>query len=289
MATSPPTGPPGHRQGDQVHPKSGKPLSKEKSVEPMVADLAEPTRLEDRKYPACRFSRGNGLQVVALVSRVLGGQGKGFDQVAREAARRDAAEDALAQNFRPRGPGQKTVLGFGIGGGNGEDVSGMERRVEITEEIGEAAGARERDGAWPLAIAHAIHSAQADAPARGRAVGKNVRYGVRQTPAAPPVKVGVIALAPVTAAQADRKSQSVVTHRAHLPVERGKVGSAVTICVHVKSCPAATPGLQEHLVLQSIFGMLYYNITFPRSLIFGPVGDLTGQDFRAAILKPETK
>ena len=84
---------------------------------------------------------GIGALVVAPVSWVSGCQGKRFDQVAREAERRDAAEDARAQNLRPRGPGQKAALGFGIGGGNGEDISGMERRVEIAEEIGEAAGA----------------------------------------------------------------------------------------------------------------------------------------------------
>ena len=71
---------------------------------------------------------------------VLGSRGKRFDQVAREAERRNAAEDASAQDLRPRGPGQNAALGLGICGGNGKDVAGTERRVAIAEEIGETAG-----------------------------------------------------------------------------------------------------------------------------------------------------
>ena len=52
--------------------------------------------------------------VVALVGWVLGCRGKRFDQIAREAEWRDTAEYARAQDLRPRRPGQKASLGFGI-------------------------------------------------------------------------------------------------------------------------------------------------------------------------------
>ena len=218
------------------------------------------------------------FEAAATASAITGvpSERKRFDQVARGVERRDAAEDARAQNLRPRSPGQKAALGFGIGGGNGEDVSGMERRVEIAEEIGEAAGARERDGAWPLAIAHAIHAAQADAPARGRAVGKSVRHSVRQTPTASPVEVGVTVLAPVAAAQANRKSQSVVALRARLRERRRRVGPAVTSCAHVNSFPAATPGFQGALGC-AINDLECYYMTCTQSLVFRP--DRYGEEF----------
>ena len=209
---------------------------------------------------------------------VLGCRGKRFDQIAREAEWRDTAEYARAQDLRPRGPGQKAAFGFGIGGGNGKDVADMECRVEIAEEIGEAAGARERDGAWPFAIAHAIHAARADAPARGPAVGKCARHGVRQAPTAPLVEIGVAVLAPVAAAKANRKYQSIVAHRARPPERRGRIGPAVTSRVHVNPYPATTPGFQG--AIGSGNHRLGMDITLHlQSLIFGLVNGLTGRVF----------
>ena len=73
---------------------------------------------------------------------------------------------------------RQAALGFGTGGDNGEDVSGMERRGEIAEETGEAAGARERDGAWPFAIAHAMAGFQG---ALGFAIKDRECYNITNT------------------------------------------------------------------------------------------------------------
>lgn len=135
---------------------------------------------------------------------------------------RNSAENAGLKDLGARSTRQKPGLGPGIGCRNGQNVLRVTRWVQVAEEVGEAIGGRERDGAGAFALAHAIHAPQAHAQPGGLAACEGCDDRAGQAPPAALIEIGVAQFAPVAAAQANGKSYISVVHRPRLPARVGQ-------------------------------------------------------------------